>query len=103
MSKPVLHHVAIEVRDLAGAVTWYRDNFDVNVLYQDETWALLGFDNTALALVTPGEHPPHIAVEHPFADNFGKLVRHRDGTQSIYVHDPAGNAVEIVKTERNHS
>ena len=97
MSNSILHHVAIEVWDLSAAVTWYRDHFDIDILYQDETWALLGFANTALALVTPGEHPPHIAVEHPVAASCGQLVKHRDGTQSTYLRDPDGNAVEIMK------
>ena len=97
MNGSVLHHVAIEVSDLAASVSWYTDNFDVEVLYQDTTWAFLGFANTKLALVTPGEHPPHIAVEHPQADRFGKLKRHRDGIESTYTRDPGGNAVEIMK------
>lgn len=92
-----LHHVAIAVPDVRTALAWYRREFNVRVAYEDETWALLEFDNVALALVVPGQHPPHLAVERPDAERHGPLKTHRDGTASIYVHDPAGNTVEIMK------
>ena len=91
-----LHHVAIGVHDLAVAVSWYRERFDCAVSYQDDTWALLRFENILLALVIPGQHPPHIAFTHPQAERFGPRTAHRDGTRSIYIADPAGNAVEIL-------
>jgi catechol 2,3-dioxygenase-like lactoylglutathione lyase family enzyme len=91
-----IHHVAIAVRDVESAVDWYRRNFQCRVSYQDDTWAMLDFANLKLALVVPGQHPPHIAFVHPEAEKFGALKTHRDGTRSTYVADPAGNAVEIL-------
>lgn len=91
-----LHHVALAVRDVAEAVTWYTQTFACKILYQDATWAFLEFANIKLALVIPEQHPPHIAFTHPEAERFGELKPHRDGTRSVYVHDPAGNAVEIL-------
>lgn len=91
-----LHHVAIAVHDVGVAVSWYRERFDCAVSYQDPTWALLRFENISLALVIPGQHPPHIAFTHPEAGRFGPLTAHRDGTRSIYIADPAGNAVEVL-------
>ena len=91
-----LHHVAISVRDIAEAVTWYTANFHCTLAYQDTTWALLNFANTQLALVIPEQHPPHIAFSHPDAAKFGPLKAHRDGTRSTYISDPAGNPVEIM-------
>ena len=67
--------------------------------YQDESWALLGFDNVRLALVLPEQHPPHIAFVHPEAERFGPLRPHRDGTRSIYLRDSEGNAVEMLADE----
>jgi catechol 2,3-dioxygenase-like lactoylglutathione lyase family enzyme len=92
-----LHHVAIPVDDVARAVDWYKDQFRVKVAYQDNTWALLEFANTRLALVIPGQHPPHIGVVHPDARRFGPLKTHRDGTASIYISDSEGNSVEILE------
>jgi hypothetical protein len=66
------------------------------VTYQDATWAMLEFANTRLALVIPSQHPPHLGFVTPDAEKYGELKTHRDGTRSIYVADPAGNAVEFL-------
>jgi len=91
-----LHHLAISVADIATAVEWYTNTFSCEVSYQDETWALLRFQNLHLALVIPEQHPPHVAFTRPDASRFGELKTHRDGTRSCYIEDPAGNAVEIM-------
>ena len=91
-----IHHVAIPVQDVKSAVEWYTKTFQCRVSYQDDTWAMLEFANMKLALVIPSQHPGHIAFVHPEAEQFGALQTHRDGTRSVYVHDPAGNAVEIL-------
>jgi catechol 2,3-dioxygenase-like lactoylglutathione lyase family enzyme len=91
-----IHHVAVPVRDVEEAVRWYTSRFRCRVAYQDPTWAMLEFENTRLALVVPDQHPPHLGFVHPGADEFGPLTLHRDGTRSIYVHDPSGNSVEIL-------
>jgi hypothetical protein len=91
-----LHHVAIPVRDIGRAVAWYTGHFNCQLKYQDATWALLKFANIHLALVTPEQHPPHIALVDPAAADYGPLTLHRDGTRSIYIHDSEGNDVEIM-------
>lgn len=91
-----LDHVAITVSNIADAVSWYRERFRCEVAYQDGTWALLRFANTRLALVIPEQHPPHIGFISEEAAEYGDLTTHRDGTQSVYVLDPAGNTVEIL-------
>jgi catechol 2,3-dioxygenase-like lactoylglutathione lyase family enzyme len=94
-----LHHVAISVPNIAEAVDWYRATFACEVTYQDATWALLKFANVGIALVIPEQHPPHLGFVTPNACNYGQLKRHRDGTESIYISDPAGNAVELLSPE----
>ena len=94
-----LDHVAIPVTDVGAAVDWYTRTFRCKVNYQDETWALLGFANTSLALVIPSQHPAHIGFVSPDAEKFGTLKQHRDGTRSCYVSDPAGNSVEILAAD----
>lgn len=93
----VVDHVAVHVDDLVAAVGWYTRQFECVVEYQDDTWALLGFANVHVALVTSGQHPPHVAIARPDAHLWGDLVTHRDGTRSTYVQDPAGNDVEVIE------
>ena len=95
-SLDVVHHVAIQVQDVGQAANWYRENFRCETLYEDATWAFLAFANTRLALVVPGQHPPHVCFEHQNPEIFGELTTHRDGTRTIYVKDPDGNAIELI-------
>ena len=98
-----LDHVAVPCPDIAAGVTYYTENFGAHILYQDATWAFLKVGQGKIALVTPTQHPPHLALRvdektlEIAAQNAGKPVdSHRDGTKGIYVHDPAGNAVELI-------
>ena len=96
-------HVAVPSNDIARSVEWYASRFGAKVIYQDATWAFLDLGGQKLALVTPTQHPPHVAV----AVTEGELKdastaagvpidKHRDGTKGIYIHDPFGNAVELI-------
>lgn len=91
-----LHHVAISVQSIPRAVEWYTSHLRCRIAYQDDTWAMLEFANTRLALVLPNQHPPHLGFENPEAEKYGELKPHRDGTRSIYIADCAGNAVEFL-------
>jgi extradiol dioxygenase family protein len=92
-----IHHIAIQVSDIEETLYWYKSNFDVIISYQDRTWALIEFENVSLALVMPDQHPSHFAILDKQAEKHGHLVMHRDGTQSVYIQDPSGNAVEMLK------
>jgi catechol 2,3-dioxygenase-like lactoylglutathione lyase family enzyme len=91
-----IDHIAMSVVDIAAAVEWYMATFECELEYQDDTWAMLKFGNARLALVVESQHPPHVAFERDDAEEFGELVTHRDGSRSVYVRDPSGNAVEIM-------
>jgi catechol 2,3-dioxygenase-like lactoylglutathione lyase family enzyme len=90
-------HIAISVIDIGQALDWYSSHFQCNVLYRDDSWALVQFSNIKLALVLPSQHPPHIGFFTPRAGEFGPLREHRDGTKSVYINDPAGNALELLE------
>jgi catechol-2,3-dioxygenase len=92
----IIHHLAIQVEEISRAVQWYKTQFKCEVKYQDATWALLHFQNVDLALVIPGQHPPHFAVTTEQAEAFGPLKTHRDGTRSVYIKDSEGNFVECM-------
>lgn len=91
-----LHHIAISVENISDAIAWYQSQFRCEVVYQDETWGMLQFANIQMALVLPGQHPPHLGFAVPNADDYGTLKTHRDGSRSIYTSDPFGNVVELL-------
>ena len=92
-------HVAISVNEIPSALDWYRRHFNCEILYQDDTWALVQFSNIKLALVVASQHPPHLGFFTPKAGDFGPLKAHRDGTKSVYITDPAGNSIELLEEE----
>ena len=92
-----IHHIAIQVKDLEQSLLWYKKNFACQVAYQDKSWALLKFNNLSLALVHPDQHPPHFAVTREDITLYGTPMPHRDGTSSVYIEDPNGNNIEMLK------
>ena len=92
-----VHHIAIQVQDLEASIIWYTKNFACQIAYQDNSWALLKFGNLSLALVHPDQHPPHFAVTRKDITVYGTPVPHRDGTSSVYIEDPSGNNIEMLK------
>lgn len=92
-----INHIAIQIQDIEQSVSWYTSLFDCEVSYRDESWALLKFDNISLALVLPSQHPPHFAITREDITSFGTPSPHRDGTSSVYIQDPSGNNVEMLK------
>lgn len=95
--------MAVPSADIAASVKWYVETLGASVLYQDGTWAFLKLGQGKIALVTPSQHPPHMAVRVDeaalvlVAIEAGKAIdSHRDGTRGIYVSDPDGNQVELI-------
>lgn len=91
-----IHHTAIQVKNITSSVSWYTKRFKCEIDYQDESWALLKFANTSLALVLPDQHPYHFAIVTDNLEPYGDAVPHRDGTASVYIKDVDGNNVEML-------
>ena len=98
-----LDHVAVQTSDIPATVKFYTEQFGAEVLYADATWAFLKIGQGKLALVRPEQHPRHLAirVDRPSleaaATKAGKTINtHRDGTESVYLDDPAGNTIELI-------
>jgi len=98
-----LDHVALQTDDVTGSVAYYVERYGAEVLYADATWAFLRLGQGKLALVSPAQHPAHIALRvdeatlERAAARAGKPIdRHRDGTTGIYVDDPHGNVLELI-------
>ena len=96
-------HAAVPSNDIAASVAWYRTHVGAEVIYQDATWAFLKLGQGKLALVSPAQHPPHLALRvgedelAAAAARAGKPIdRHRDGTTGIYIDDPQGNVLELI-------
>lgn len=89
-----IDHIAFQVGNPKEAARWYADTFGAKILYSDETWSFIEFENIKMAFVMQDQHPVHIAFEDPDLQS-GK--KHRDGSVSIYKKDPFGNFYEIIK------
>ena len=103
-----LDHVAVVSQNITASVQWYQEHFKATILYQDSTWAFLQIGHGKLALVTPGQHPAHLAVrvkneelDNLATDTGTSIAQHRDGTRGIYLHDPDGNSVEVIVYPEN--
>tara|TARA_B100000427_G_C15478626_1_gene581871 strand:+ start:872 stop:1177 length:306 start_codon:yes stop_codon:yes gene_type:complete len=96
MSLTHVDHIALESNSISDSVEWYFKNFNCNIKYQDSTWALLKFDNIQIALVTPGEHPPHFAVIDKEIAKLDNVKIHRDGIKYFYYKDPDQNVIEKI-------
>lgn len=87
-----LDHIAVESNNIGGSVEWHITEMGATCLHKDDTWALLRLaDGTKIALVTKGQHPPHIGIA-PDCPPFGDTKLHRDGSSSFYRNDPYSNA-----------
>ena len=79
-----IDHIALQVENPKEAAEWYRDEFEVEILYADETWSFVQMENIKLAFVVKSQHPEHIAFE---VDGFeeGDYVKEHRGkcSQSI--------------------
>ena len=92
-----IDHIALQVGDIYEACEWYHVRFGANVLYFDQTWALLEFDNIKMALVLPNQHQNHVAIEvNPEKWPNLEFKQHRDGSNYHYLTDPWGNCVELI-------
>jgi hypothetical protein len=96
-----IDHIAIIAPNVRQTANWYADNFDCKIKYKDKTYAVLEFDNIELAIVSPAEHPPHIAiVDENLDENQIGIMKHKDDSVGIYEHDGAGNFVEKIKYKK---
>lgn len=95
-----IDHIAITVDNPQDAARWYMDAFGAELLYDDPTWCLIGFENIKLAFVISSQHPPHFAFEVNEFESEDRIKKHRDGSASVYKKDPWGNVYELVKYEK---
>ena len=97
MRKVIFDHVAISVSKIDQSIQWYTANLNADILYADDTWAMLQVGTTKLALTSKGQHPPHIAFVVENFEVIDNLKQHRDGSKYIYKSDPDGNIIELIK------
>lgn len=112
-----MHHVALNVVDLASCEKFYTDLLGFKVEWRpddDNLYLTSGSDNLALhrtntvnadgALDHLGiivKQPEDVDCWHTFLSQHGVTIdvapkSHRDGARSFYCRDPAGNQVQII-------
>ena len=99
-----LDHIAINVSSIFNAVSYYKDTYSANVLYEDSSWAMLEIGDTKIALVLEEQHKPHIAFKCNSFDDFpdgSEVKMHRDGSFYTYESDPFGNVIERIYYPEN--
>jgi catechol 2,3-dioxygenase-like lactoylglutathione lyase family enzyme len=96
-------HIAIPASDVPASTRWYQQQFQAEVIYQDDSWAFLKVGGIKLALVRPDQHPGHIAfsvtpeeLQQRAKETGTPIATHRDGTRGLYIRDPEGNSVEFI-------
>ena len=94
-----IDHIAIQVENPREAAEWYIQNFGASILYADDTWGFVQFENIKLAFVIKEQHPAHFAFEVDSLVDEGKVKKHRDNSESVYKRDHWGNIYELVKYE----
>jgi hypothetical protein len=92
-------HIALVVDNPLLAAKWYESDFNAEILYSDEAWAIVQFENIKMAFVMKGKHPAHFAFEVEEFDKDDKVKKHRDGSNSVYKKDPWGNIYELINYE----
>lgn len=95
-----LDHVAVTVDNIKSGIDWYHVHLNVEVLYEDDTWAMLQVPNAdvKIALVVKSQHPNHIGLSCEELPSFAEKGKfHRDGSEYHYETDPWGNTWEWVK------
>jgi len=90
-------HIAISVDSPVAAADWYSKKFSGIILYSDDTWAIVQFENINLAFVIKSQHPSHFAFRIYEFDDDTTIKIHRDGTESAYKKDPWGNIYELIR------
>lgn len=100
-------HVAQVVPSIADAVHFYRNLIpNLNVLYEDDSWAFVEAGGAKLAFVVRDQHPNHLAWRVSEAElnrlallHSREIKPHRDGTKSFYLDGPGGQSLEIISYE----
>ena len=89
-------HIALKVSNIKEAVSWYCDNTNASIVYQDDTWSLMKVGEAKVALVLNDTHPSHFALRVESKDELQEINKHRDGSLYNYITDPWGNTVELI-------
>ena len=97
-----MDHIALKSNDIKETVSWYQENLSADILYQDETWALVQVNCFKIAFVLETMHPPHICFEidlekkNELELEHEEFKHHRDGSAYLYVKDINSNVIEFL-------
>ena len=93
-----LDHVALNVDDINESASWYIENLGADVIYKDETWAMIQVGESKIALTIASQHPPHLGFTVSELSDIpcNDPSYHRDGSAYHYLTDPDGNTIEFL-------
>jgi len=103
-----MDHIALKSNNIKETIAWYQDNLPVEILYQDETWALVAINGLKVAFVLEAMHPPHLCFEidlekkNELELQYEKFKYHRDGSLYLYVKDINDNTIEYLYWPNNN-
>ena len=92
----IIHHTAIQMKDVSKALIWYTGLFACEVEYQDNRWSVMKFANTFIALVLPGQHLCHFAIIEEDLSSYGSTTLHHDSAKSVYIKDYDESNIEVL-------
>lgn len=104
-------HVALESSSIHKDIDFLRGAIpSLEVLYEDATWGFLAGAGVKVALVSPGQHPSHLAFKVNTREELQELARHhnvgvvthRDKSESFYIQTPSGASIEVVYYAPKH-
>ena len=92
-----IDHIALQTKNINDSVSWLVKKFKCSVKYQDESYAMLEFNNMKIALVLPDQHPPHVAIKCDNIEEHGKPRKHRDESEFLYIEGFDKNVFELIR------
>lgn len=89
-------HITISVANLESSIQWYLSSFKCEVVYRQNTLAILKFSNLKIVLSLPSDQRPHVGYLKQNAAEFGEIMEQSDSCMSTFIADPTGNPVELI-------
>ena len=72
-----IDHIAVQTESINDSVKWYKKMFSCEVEYEDDSWALLKFENSFFDVVTCISVIEHIGFDNSMYDVIKENKSHK--------------------------